>query len=236
MDKRDFLYVEISTIFERKRQLTAIQTQLVADCRDVVKYEMSAEKAKLESCLENFSAVLRGIDSIEPPVVQAEPLNDLPSLRAFARLLENKIGNSKFFPKHLQTIVVKVLSMFRESETDCATLQLCSGLLLLHISCELGFVDISEHLASTAEAIEAEVANMTWVMVAEYSCNGLVRLDEPLPVRPSQSERRQMLGKYVKDQVNKLIRIFKVSFCIPFHAKLWLFVKLLTQLCLIKGN
>ena len=200
-DKKDFLDVEISTIVERKRQLAAIQTQLVADCREVVQYEASEQKARLEACLENFSTILRGIDSLEAPATEVGPLTDHQSLVSFAGALKTKIQDSKFFPPHLRTIIADVLSTFQESNGDSSMLQLCSGLLLLHISCELGFVDISEHMTSTAEAIEAEVASMTWAMIAEDSCNGLVRLDEPLPVRPSQSERRQILGKYVKDQV-----------------------------------
>lgn len=203
MDKKDLLDVEISSLVERKRQLAAIQTQLVVDCRDVVKYELSSEKAKMEFCIETFLNILRGIDSLEVPTLYTAQLNnDLQAIVSFSSALKTKIEASNFFPKHLQTIVSKIISMFQQFPANHSIVRLCSGLLLLHISTELGYVDISEHMTATAEAIEAEVASMTWVMIAEDSCNSLVRFDEPLPVRPTQSERRQMLGNYVKNQAS----------------------------------
>ena len=205
MGKRDFSDVEISIIDERRQQLLALQTQLVADCRDVVKYETSAEKANMDFCLENFATILQGIDSLELPIIQADSPQNSNTLISYSKLLKKKVGSSKFFPKHLQVIITDVLTLFEEEfesiPNNFTLMRLCSGLLLLHVSSELGFVDISEHLTSTAEAIESEITLMTWVMIAEDTCNSLVKVDEPLPVRPSQSERRQLLGNYVKKQV-----------------------------------
>ena len=66
---------------------------------------------------------------------------------------------------------------------------------------------------------------MTWVMIAEDTCNALAKVDEPLPVRPSQSDRRQLMGNHVKNQVttqcndpkahdNENIRFFEEFFII----------------------
>jgi len=208
--KRDFLDVEISIIDERRRQLLALQTQLVADCRDVVEYEKSIKKARAETVISHLASTLHGIDLLESPFFCEGIPKDSNSLISYAKSLKTKVEGSKFFPKHLQAIIVEVLTIVTEQyhqSGNLAVLQLCSGLLLLHISSELGFVDISEHLTASAEAIESEITSMTWVMIAEDTCNALAKVDEPLPVRPSQSDRRQLIGNHVKNQVTTILSV-----------------------------
>ena len=218
MGKRDFLDVEISLINERRQQLLALQSQLVADCREVVKYELSEEDSRKKLSLQNFGTILHGIDSLEVPIISNEIVKELEPLMIYAKSLKTKVEESKFFPKHLQEIIVEVLTVVvqeyenKSATKSCPILQLCSGLLLLHVSSELGFVDISEHLTATAEAIESEITSMTWVMIAEDTCNVLTKVDEPFHVRPSQSERRQLMGNHVTKQVK--IKVKKYS-CYP---------------------
>ena len=136
--KRDFLDVDISISDERRRQLLALQTQLVADCRDVVEYEKSVEKAKAETIISQLASTLHGIDLLESPYISEDIPKDSYSLISYATLLKKKVEGSKFFPKHLQAIIVEVMTIvieeFQPQSGNFTVLQLCSGLLLLHVS------------------------------------------------------------------------------------------------------
>lgn len=58
--------------------------------------------------------------------------------------------------------------------------KLASGLIMFHVSSELGRVDISEHMKATAEATESLISMATYTLMADDSCRTLTRVEEPI--------------------------------------------------------